>query len=279
VKRLLSVLSLMVLGTPAGSWAQLRAPNEAGVALGHWHTIVRDVDAAKKFWVLYGGVPIQVDGTQVIKFPGVLVFLTPGTPSGGNKGTVVDHVGFGVSDVPNAYGRWKALGGKVSELRKSPLNGRPTGDVYSPDDLMVEFTEENGVPPYPSLPPHTSIESNHIHFYVEVSKRNEMRDWYVGMFGAIPGELGENLTGDIPGVKFMRWSANAKSPTLPTKGRALDHIGFEVKNLKAFCKKLEAGGVKFDQPYSQSRHKSFRSAAFTDPWGTSIELTEGLNRF
>ena len=33
-----------------------------------------------------------------------------------------------------------------------------------------------------------------------------------------------------------------------TRGRGLDHIGFEVKNLEDFCKKLEAAGQKFDRP-------------------------------
>jgi hypothetical protein len=45
------------------------------------------------------------------------------------------------------------------------------------------------------------------------------------------------------------------------------------------CKKLEASGVKFDKPYNKSRHEGFASAELTNPWGTSIELTEGLNRF
>ena len=79
-------------------------------------------------------------------------------------------------------------------------------------------------------------------------------------------------------MKFMRWTEKSEA-TLPTKGRALDHIGFEVRNLEAFCKKLGANGVKFDAPYSKTRHKSFASAELTDPWRTSIELTEGLNRF
>ena len=35
-------------------------------------------------------------------------------------------------------------------------------------------------------------------------------------------------------------------------------------------------GVKFEEPYSKSRDKSFASAVVTDPWGASIELTEGL---
>jgi hypothetical protein len=64
-----------------------------------------------------------------------------------------------------------------------------------------------------------------------------------------------------------------------TKGRAVDHIGFEVRGLEAFCKNLEASGVKLDKPYSMSRHDGFASAELTDPWGVSIELTEGLNRF
>jgi hypothetical protein len=89
--------------------------------------------------------------------------------------------------------------------------------------------------------------------------------------------LGANLTGNLP-VFISPWTAHA-DPSAPTKGRALDHIGFEVTNLEAFCKKLEAKGVKFDAPYSKKRHKSFASAELTDPWRVSIELTEGLRRF
>jgi hypothetical protein len=37
-----------------------------------------------------------------------------------------------------------------------------------------------------------------------------------------------------------------------TKGRVLDHIGFDVKNLAAFCKKLEAAGIKLDRPCTKN---------------------------
>ena len=39
------VFALIVLSLVAESWAQLRPPNEAGVSLGHWHALVRDVEA------------------------------------------------------------------------------------------------------------------------------------------------------------------------------------------------------------------------------------------
>ena len=52
-----------------------------------------------------------------------------------------------------------------------------------------------------------------------------------------------------------------------------------MKDLEAFSKELEAGGVKLDKPYSKSRHDGFASVELTDPWGNSLELTEGLNKF
>src|SRR6266478_1879221 len=100
MKRMVAVVSLLSLLLAANLRAQVAAPNPAGVSLGQWHTIVRDVEVTKRFWMLFGGTPITVDGIDVIKFHGVLIFLQPGSPSGGSEGTVVDHVGFGVSDVP-----------------------------------------------------------------------------------------------------------------------------------------------------------------------------------
>jgi catechol 2,3-dioxygenase-like lactoylglutathione lyase family enzyme len=57
----------------------------------------------------------------------------------------------------------------------------------------------------------------------------------------------------------------------------LDHIGFEIRNLEAFCQRLETLGVKLDRPYTKGS-TGVATAFLTDPWGTSIELTEGLNR-
>ncbi len=55
----------------------------------------------------------------------------------------------------------------------------------------------------------------------------------------------------------------------------LDHIGFEVAEPRSFCKQLEAAGIKFDRPYG-TLPSGFGIAFLTDPWGTYIELNEGL---
>ena len=289
MKKLMCVLGLLLMWLPA-SVAQVFAPNEAGVSMGQWHTIVRDVDAAKKFWMLLGATPIKIDRTEVMKFAGVLVFLTPGSPTGGSEGTVVDHIGFGMPDVAKAIPMLKAAGYKVDGPHGSAVNGLPVILTWSPDNVLVEIGTVQTLTtpcaivaciPYLDKWPASEIASNHIHMYVPVDIREQMQNWYAKTFGATPGVLGENLIGDLPGARFIRWSDKvpAGKTTLPTKGRALDYIGFEIKNLESFCKKLEANGVKLDGPYSKSRHKSFASAELVDPWGVSIELTEGLNRF
>ena len=61
----------------------------------------------------------------------------------------------------------------------------------------------------------------------------------------------------------------------PTTGRVLDHIGFDVKDLKAFIAKLEATGVKLDADGAYRVNDVGVGIAFiTDPWGTRIELNE-----
>ena len=72
--------------------------------------------------------------------------------------------------------------------------------------------------------------------------------------------------------------SQAEGVAAGTKGRALDHTGFEVDGLEEFCRRLEASGVKLDAPYRQLPQYGIAIAFLTDPWGTYIELTEGLDK-
>ena len=50
-----------------------------------------------------------------------------------------------------------------------------------------------------------------------------------------------------------------------------------MKNLEAFTQNLAAQGIKLDEPIRASANsKRLKVAFMTDPWGTRIELTEGL---
>jgi hypothetical protein len=79
---------------------------------------------------------------------------------------------------------------------------------------------------------------------------------------------------DLPGVNLS--FSQGKTPPAPTKGRAIDHIGFEVTNLEGFVSGLEARGIRIEGPIRLLPNTTIKVAFLTDPWGTYIELTEGL---
>jgi predicted enzyme related to lactoylglutathione lyase len=70
--------------------------------------------------------------------------------------------------------------------------------------------------------------------------------------------------------------AGGAAAPAPTKGRAIDHIGFDVKDLEVFVKKLAASGVTVEAPYRNMPNFDLKIAFIVDPVGTRIELTEGL---
>jgi catechol 2,3-dioxygenase-like lactoylglutathione lyase family enzyme len=302
MKKAIAVLSLAVLWPVAASWAQVLAPNKNGVAMGSWYTIVRDVEATKKFWMLLGGAPIKIDGTDVIKFPGVLVFLTPGSPLGDSSGAVIDHVGLTILNAEEFLAKLKAAGVSFPPPSRTPANranrlprnepeyvGRERGVVTTPDGLRVElkgtFYDLSLRTPLGFSPTdwiNIPVASDHFESTKPTSALVEVQSWYVKVLGGTPlreYNSGLNYSVDWPGARLRLSERNEPRTFAPTRGQTLDHLGFEVKNLAAYCKKLEAMGVKFDKPYSKSRHASFASAELTDPWGASFELTEGLNKF
>lgn len=252
---------LSTAAAPRLASAQLAAPSPAGVSMGHLHILVKDLAASRRLWVEgLGAEPVMLGPMELLKFPGVFVALREGDPTGGTEGSTVNHLGFAVRDLASAEARWKAAGGQVYETRPNP------NQVFLrfPGDLKVELTEE------PSLA--APIAHHHVHFYTPSVEAT--RAWYVKTFQAIPGRRGKFEAADIPGANLS--FSEAKGEVAGTRGRALDHIGFEVKGLEGFCRRLEQQGVRFDVPYRFVERLGVWVAFFTDPWGTYIELTEGL---
>jgi predicted enzyme related to lactoylglutathione lyase len=64
----------------------------------------------------------------------------------------------------------------------------------------------------------------------------------------------------------------ADTAQAPTKGSVLDHFGFDVKDHPAFVKKIEAEGIKLDEPPRKTAATGSTITYITDPWGARIEL-------
>jgi catechol 2,3-dioxygenase-like lactoylglutathione lyase family enzyme len=259
-----SVLLLaMAFAMPAAG--QLAAPNAAGVSMGHIHLVVSDVPAQQKFWAAMGGVPTANQGLEMIRFPGVFVLLRGGQTNGGTAGSIVNHIGFVWKDLPAAMAKWQAAGYKIEQDKPNH------GYIPGPDGIRLEFSGD------PSLP--VPVKINHVHLYPQDIPA--MKAWYAKVLGGVPAKCSSGGAPDgsdcvdVPGVSLAMSQSDAKLE--PTLGRSLDHIGFEVKNLPEFLKRMEAEGVSITQGLTASRFVSTMRVAFiTDPWGTRMEITEGL---
>src|SRR6266853_1714299 len=183
--------------------------NDAGVTMGHWHIISKDVEANKNLFLGMGAKMFMVGGNPLMMFPGVYINLNLGTEKGegGTPGSVVNHVGFIVNNVQEQVAKWKAAGVPVLP----GTNNRPDqAFVVTPDGVRIEILEDKTQ----TVP----VKNEHVHLFVPES--------------------------DIP------------------------------KDHAAFVKKLEADGIKLDEPPRQATPASNKITYITDPWGTRIEIIE-----
>jgi len=238
------------------AYGQLAAPNDSGVSIGHVHLIVKDPEAQKKVWVDALGAQVTRTGTlELLRLPGIFIILTKGEPTSGSDGSTVNHFGFQVKDLA-------AIKEKLAAVNVQVPDGIPIATF--PDGVRVEFMEDKTI---------TSPVVMH-HLHLSTPQGEVLRAWYVKTFGATAGSRR-----NLPAANFNLGEVDflpARMPAAPTKGRAIDHIGFEVKNLEAFVKKLQADGVTFNAPYRELPNIGLKIAFILDPIGTRIELTEGL---
>jgi catechol 2,3-dioxygenase-like lactoylglutathione lyase family enzyme len=271
---------LVVVAVSGPAQAQLASPNDAGVAMGHLHYTVPDVEASRAFWAALGGRAAGTLGeATVVAVPDVLVLLTHGEAEG-SAGSVVNHVAFRVPSFAAV---------EEAGLEVARLGGRfpGVGSVTSPEGERIElfedaatnltFTPDEGeadaVTGRHNRALDRPIAFHHIHLYVPDGQVAEAKAWYARAFGGVPGKRSTYDAVDLPGVNF-NFSA-APQPAGPTSGRPLGHIGLEVADPDATCARLRAMGVICGPPHD-GVPSGVRAAGMTDPWGTSIELTAGL---
>ena len=260
---------LVALFTAAPLSAQLAAPNSAGVSWGHIHLNVTDVEAHTRIWTEhFGGRVVDLEIFRTISLPNTIIMLNDRAPTGGTAGSSLNHFGFSVPDVATFLARWRAAGLEVESEFEGP-GGLPQAFLLLPDGIRVELDQVPSLD-VPAIP-------YHVHIYTG-GDPSELRDWFAERFSMESRERGNNpFTADVPGMN-VSFTASEEQPA-PNRGRAVDHIGFEIEGLENFVQKLIAMGVVFDVEveYRVVEGRTVGVAFFTDASGTFWELTEGLD--
>ena len=172
-----TAFSLSISVAMAASRVQLAAPNQMGVTMGQLYYWVRDVEANQKFWVTLGAIPVRTSEKQaVLKLQGLLILLNQGESSGNSEGSVLNHVGFQVSNLQQIMEKVKAEGYKTAP---ATFGSKAVSNVFSPEGERIELLEDrsenvqitfddatvvNGKAGGPKMA--APILLHHIHFYV-----------------------------------------------------------------------------------------------------------------
>jgi catechol 2,3-dioxygenase-like lactoylglutathione lyase family enzyme len=261
MKTVAFVAVLVALTLTAGTAAAQPAPfNEAGLTMGHWHVISKDVEANQRLFLAMGGkLP---GGNPLMMFPGLYINLTLQTEvgEGGTVGSVVNHVGFIVDNVQQRVAQWKAAGVPVLPGNNNRLD---QAFVVTPDGVRIEILEDRTQ----SMP----IRSEHVHLSLMEADVLKAQAWYARTFSGKAGTRNDAPVVDLPGVQIR--FATVDTAQLPTRGRVLDHIGFDVQDHAAFVKRLQGEGITLDQPVAKSAAGN-TITYITDPWGTRIEIVQ-----
>jgi catechol 2,3-dioxygenase-like lactoylglutathione lyase family enzyme len=253
-------------------YGQTAPPNAAGISGGHVHLYAADPAKMQQLLIdVLGGTKASSGTLNMVKFPGMFIAVGQrDNPGGGNDGSAIGHIGFYIKSFADVKAKAMAAGLGFRELTPNIQ-----AFVTFPGDIIVEVQEDASVGNNPAV---------FNHFHMNAANTEETRQWYLKEFGGVDTERRKNNKGaGVPGVivDFLPAGGKGKAPVAlaPTKGRAMDHIGFEVKDLTAFAAKLQADGVKLDMPVTDMTSKNGLKIAFiTDPNGAYIELTEGLSK-
>lgn len=242
--------------------AQLAAPNAAGISAGHTHLSVSDVAKQREIWKSFGAHEVTLGRLQLLAFPGIYILLKEQAPSMASILTSANHIGFTIND----YEHYKQLlaDAGATLFFDDPENGQILADL--PDGVRVEFAVDK-----------TQAEPIRFHHtHLAASDGPALRDWYVKVFGAEVGERRGLPSAMIPGGQVDFLPVRGDAP-LPSQGTAIDHIGFEVADMDAFAARMNRLGISFDREPEYIDDIYLTIAFITDPAGTYIELTEGLD--
>lgn len=274
-------LTLSLLLSWSDASAQVVTDSSSAVSYGHHHINTADPAAQRRFWIEgLGGELAELgpSAREIIRFPGVLVLLSERQPTGGSRGTIVNHVGFETADIHAAVAKLQSMGYNMITREELPASYQVTNGigqraggniiayVQGPEDIKVELIENTSIA--------HSIQLHHIHWAHPGGE--EIQQWYLQHFGGIAGTRIGQPAIDMPGVN-LTFGPGAPD-VVSTRGRVLDHIGFEVNDLQALVTRLKANGVNMDRDYTEIDSLGIAIAFLTDPWGTYIELTEGLDQ-
>ena len=242
------------------------AAGQASVPYDHVHLAVADPEKAEAWYTanLNGNVgenPGRVafePWANRAPLPIQFIFLQADSPKP-SEGSVIDSVGFVVQGIDAKVKAMQTAGATI----KQPIATVPglwkravVADPWGTNIELIENGERAGFH----------------HITLRVPDPEGSISWYLRSFGGERTKLG----GRLDAVKYGNtYLIVIRGDAMPSRGRAIDHLGFGPRSMDATAADLKAKGVTFTaEPAAKPNQFGHRTAYVEDPSGVRIELVE-----
>jgi lactoylglutathione lyase len=237
------------------------AAGQASVPYDHVHLAVADPEKAEAWYTanLNGNVgesPGRVAFEPWTNRAPLPIQFIP-KPS---EGSVIDSVGFVVQGIDAKVKALQASGAVI----KLPIETVPglwkravVTDPWGTNIELIESGERSGFH----------------HITLRVPDPASSISWYVRSFGGERAKLG----GRVDAVKYGNTYliVTKGDATVPSRGHAIDHLGFGPRSMDATAADLKTKGATFTaEPAAKPNQFGHRTAYVEDPNGVRIELVE-----
>ncbi len=177
-----------------------------------------------------------------------------------SEGSVIDSVGFVVQGLDAKVKALQAAGATVRQPVETVRGLWKHAVVVDPWGTSIELIESTDRPGFH-------------HITLRVPSPEASISWYVRSFGGERTKLGGRLDAVKYGSTYL--IVTKGDGAAPSRGRAIDHLGFGPLSMDATATDLKAKGVMFTaEPAAKPNQFGHRTAYVEDPGGVRIELVE-----
>ena len=189
-----------------------------------------------------------------------VIFLKNDAPAP-SEGAAIDHFALSYADVTAVAQTLAHAGVRVT----TPVSMAPGLGKYAyiedPWGTRIQLVEDPG-----------ALGFHHVH--LRVPDPDRARAWYLERFGGTRARHKGTLDGLQYGPVWVFLDAWAAPPS---RGHAIDHVGWRMPDLLARAAELKGKGVTFTvepHPGPKAPHAPVLMSFTEDPWGVKIELLQ-----
>jgi catechol 2,3-dioxygenase-like lactoylglutathione lyase family enzyme len=189
-----------------------------------------------------------------------VIFLENDAP-GPSDGAAIDHFALSYADVSAVTQTLAHAGVRVATPVSMAQGLGKYAYIEDPWGTKIQLVEDPA-----------ALGFHHVH--LRVPDPDRAKAWYVEHLGGVRARHKETLDGLQYGRVWVFLDAGAAPPS---RGRAIDHVGWRMPDLTTKAAELRAKGVTFTvepKPGPASPGAPVLMSFTEDPWGVKIELLQ-----